>query len=252
MVGGGGGDCDRGSRCGRRRVQRHPGVAQRHRPSAAPIPTRKSSAPTRRRPPCGLRSRTAGPPFVTSSGAAAISGARRWRRPSPGDRSTASCCSGTWAPSCRGDIAEGDTRYRVEAGPRAGLGIAWRAFAGDDWLPFISLGASFAVLSSTTERNELRERLTRARLPQRAGGGKAVRWGRPPTSWGAPSPAPSTGRWTDACAAPSPRTLYQIGLGPDGERRELRRVRGGLPVRRALGAFWAWATHFDGHRKPLK
>ena len=59
-----------------------------------------------------------------------------------------------------GDITEGDDRYTVEPGMRGGLGITWRAYEGDDWLPFILFGASLSVLSSTTERLEKHTRLT--------------------------------------------------------------------------------------------
>jgi hypothetical protein len=59
-----------------------------------------------------------------------------------------------------GEITEGDDRYVVEPGMRGGLGIMWRAYEGEDWLPFILVGASLSVLSFTTERLEKRPRLS--------------------------------------------------------------------------------------------
>ncbi len=59
-----------------------------------------------------------------------------------------------------GDLTVGEQRHRVEAGPRAGIGITWRVYGGDTYWPYVMFGASFTVLSSTTELSDARERLT--------------------------------------------------------------------------------------------
>jgi hypothetical protein len=61
-----------------------------------------------------------------------------------------------------GDITAGEARYTVEPGARGGVGITWRAFDDEPWLPFVVFGASVSVLSSLTERDNIRTRLNHA------------------------------------------------------------------------------------------
>lgn len=58
-----------------------------------------------------------------------------------------------------GDITAGEATYEVEPGARGGVGITWRAIDDEPWLPYILFGASVSVLSSLTERDEIRTRL---------------------------------------------------------------------------------------------
>ena len=67
---------------------------------------------------------------------------------------------GDFGAVVRGDITDGSDRYVVEPGPRGGFGIAWRAFDEGAWSPYVLLSASLSVLSSLTERNTVRTRLT--------------------------------------------------------------------------------------------
>lgn len=117
-----------------------------------------------------------------------------------------------------GDLHVRDERHVVEAGPRAGLGITWRVYGGDDWLPFIMFGASFAVLSSTTVYQEQRDRLTAVDFRSSIVIGKLFGGADPGRRIGPYLVARSVtgslywnyeGRSRNA----QPRDLYQVGLG---------------------------------------
>lgn len=59
-----------------------------------------------------------------------------------------------------GDLVLAGDRWELRPGIWGGLGLTWRAFAEEDWLPFVLLGAEIAAGSAITALGGHEERLT--------------------------------------------------------------------------------------------
>ncbi len=123
-----------------------------------------------------------------------------------------------------GDLTVDEQRHRVEPGPRAGLGGTWRVMRGDGYLPYIQVGASFAVLSSTTVGDDGRERLTALDFRTEAivgklfgGAGRAVG----PYLVGRSVTGGLYWKYKGRARSVRPDDAYQLGLGITAHQGEL-------------------------------